>query len=296
MTRRKKRIRRAGRFSTVTTCISTTLVLVLLGFIVLFVSIGTNYSHQLREGLTIEVMLDDSIATHDLELVQTRLRQAPYAREVRYISKEHGTQEMNEALQGDMSDFLGASPIPAEFEVYLRADYAAVDSLDRYERSIRLMRGVTDVSYPREIMKSLDRTIPAVGIGLLVVAALLAVISFSLINNTIRLSVYARRFSIHAMKLVGAEWSFIRRPFLWHAFLIGFVAAVIAGGLLGAAMYYLKYQAGMGDIYLNTLITPAVWLSTMGVILVCGLVLTVWCAYISVNRHLRMKGSKMYLM
>lgn len=295
MPKRRKKIRHAGRFSTITTCISTTLVLLLLGIIVLFVSVGTNYSRQLREGLTIEVMLSDSINVHELEAVQTMLRRAPYARDVRYISKEHGTQEMNEALQGDMSDFLGASPIPAEFEVYLQADYANVDSLDRYEKSIRLLTGVTDVSYPREIMKSLDRTIPAVGLGLLIVAALLGIVSFSLINNTIRMSVYARRYSIHTMKLVGAGWGFIRRPFLLQALRIGLVAAVIAGSALGGAMYYLKYEAGAGDIYLNTLITPEVWIATLGVIFVCGLLLTMWCAYFSVNRHLRMSGAEMYL-
>lgn len=295
MNKPRHKKRRAGRFSTVTTGISTTLVLVLLGIVVLFVTVGTNYSRQLREGLTVELLVSDSATTQQKLATQTRLRQAPYARRVNFISKERGTKEMNEALQGEMSEFLGSSPIPAEFEVYLKADYANLDSIAHYEKSMRAMPGIEDVIYPRDIMESLDQTIPAVGLGLLVVAALLGLVSFSLINNTVRLNVYARRYSIQTMKLVGASWGFIRRPFLLQAFRIGLVAAIIAGGLLGGALYYLQYEAGAGDIYLNSLITPEVWIATLGIIFVCGTLLTVFCAFVSVNRHLRMKSDEVYI-
>ncbi len=286
---KKKKIRSAGRFATITTGISTTLVLVLLGLIVLFVSIGNNFSRQLREGLFVEVMLNDSISQTDLLAVQSHLRQAPYARAVSYKSKAQGIAEMNEALGGDMGEFQGSSPIPAEFEVYLKADYANLDSLKHYEGDMQKLSGVSEINYPRDTMEKLDRTIPSVSIILLVVAALLAVVSFSLINNTIRMSVYARRYSIHTMKLVGASWRFIRRPFIWQALRIGIVAAVIAGGLLGAALYYLRFEAGTGSIYFNQLVTPEVWIYTIGTIFVCGIVLTVFCAFFSVNRHLRNK-------
>lgn len=295
MARNRKKTPKAGRFGTITTTISTTLVLILLGMVVLFVGIGNNFSQQLREGLTVEVMLHDSIANADLLAVQSRLRQAPYARKVDYISKERGTREMNEALQDDMVDFVGESPIPAEFEVYLKADYACPDSLRRYEKEMRKLPGVIDVTYPRDVMESLDRTIPAVGLVLLVVAALLALVSFSLINNTVRMSVYARRYSIQTMKLVGASWGFIRRPFIWQAFRIGLVAALVAGALLGGALYYLQFEAGLGDIYLNQLVTPWVWAATLGTVVVCGICLTMCCAYVSVNRYLRMNNRMIYL-
>lgn len=295
MTKKRKKTRRTGRFATVTTCISTTLVLVLLGLVVLFVTMGTNFSRQLREELFVEVMLSDSITAPQLQATQTRLRTAPYARAVKYTSKEQATREMNAALQDDMTDLTGTSPVPAEFEVYLRADYACLDSLRHYEKSMRSLPGVTDVSYPRDVMESLDRTIPGVGAALLVVAGLLALVSFSLINNTMRMSVYARRYSIHTMKLVGAGWGFIRRPFIWQALRIGLVAALIAGGLLGGALYYLQFFADGGGTYLNQLVTPWVWVATLGAILVCGLVLTVWCAWVSVNRHLHMSAGEMYL-
>jgi cell division transport system permease protein len=295
MSKPHKKGRTRGHFGAITTCISTTLVLVLLGIVVLFVSVGNNYSRQLREGFTVEVMLNDSIQPVQQSTTLAALRKAPYAREVNYISKEQGMREMNDVMGGDLGTFDGTSPVPAEFEVFLNYDYANADSLARYEKAMLALPGVSEVNYPRDIMQSLDRTIPAIGLGLLIVAGLLALVSFSLINNIIRMSVYARRYSIHTMKLVGASWSFIRRPFIVQALRIGIVAAIIACGLLGGMIYYLQFEAGAGDIYINQLITPEVWIYTLGVIVVCGICLTAWSAYLSVNHHLSLRGGEVYV-
>lgn len=295
MSKPHKKRRTRGHFGAITTCISTTLVLVLLGIVVLFVSVGNNYSRQLREGFTVEVMLNDSIQPVQQSTTLVALRKAPYAREVNYISKEQGMREMNDVMGGDLGTFDGTSPVPAEFEVFLNYDYANADSLARYEKAMLALPGVSEVNYPRDIMQSLDRTIPAIGLGLLIVAGLLALVSFSLINNIIRMSVYARRYSIHTMKLVGASWSFIRRPFIVQALRIGIVAAIIACGLLGGMIYYLQFEAGAGDIYINQLITPEVWIYTLGVIVVCGICLTAWSAYLSVNHHLSLRGGEVYV-
>lgn len=295
MSKQHKKRRSRGHFGAITTCISTTLVLVLLGIVVLFVSVGNNYSRQLREGFTVEVMLNDSIQPVQQSATLAALRKAPYAREVNYISKEQGMREMNDVMEGDLGTFDGTSPVPAEFEVFLKYDYANADSLARYEKAMLALPGVSEVNYPRDIMQSLDRTIPAIGLGLLIVAGLLALVSFSLINNIIRMSVYARRYSIHTMKLVGASWAFIRHPFIAQALRIGIVAAIIACGLLGGMIYYLQFEAGAGDIYINQLITPEVWIYTLGVIVVCGICLTAWSAYLSVNHHLSLRGGEVYV-
>lgn len=291
----KRPRRHTGRFGTFTTCISITMVLIMIGIITLFAGMATNYSNQLREGLTVELMLTDSITPQQMTATQARLKAAPWARQVTYISQEQGLRDMNEAMGTDIGTFDGTSPVPAEFEVSLNAPYANLDSIKRYEPSMLAMPGVAEVNYPRDIMQSLDRTIPAVTLGLLAVAALLALVSFSLINNTMRMSVYARRYSIHTMKLVGASWGFIRRPFMWQAMRIGFVSAIIAGGLLSAAMWYLQTQAGAGSIYINTLVPPLVWATTLGAIVICGLGLTALCASLSVNHHLRLRGGEVYL-
>ena len=282
MQSRKKRS--TGSFNTVTSCISTTLVLILLGTVVTFVTMANNFSRQLREGLTVELLLSDSTATNELLATQARLRRAPYARAVDYISKERGTKEMNEALQGDVGEFLGGSPIPAEFEVYLHADYANLDSLRHYEASMRAMPGVTDVIYPKEVMQSLDRTIPSIGLVLLGVAGLLAIVSFSLINNTMRLSIARRRHSIQIMKLIGARWGFIRKPFLLNAMGMGLLAGILADGVIFSGIYALmSWDEGVAS-----LISPAIIALTLGSVLLTGIVLTLVCAFFSVNRHLYM--------
>ncbi len=295
MAKQQKKKRKIGQFGTLTTGISTTLVLLLLGIVVLFVSIGTNYSRQIREGLTVCISLNDSISQSELQATQARLRQAPYTRKVDYISKEQGTREMNEALQSDMVDFIGFSPIPAEFEVYLKAEYANLDSLAHYEKSMKALPGVTDVSYPKDLMANLDRIIPTVGLILLVVAVLLSIISFSLINNSIRMNVYSKRYSIHTMKLVGASWGFIRRPFIAQAFYIGLTSALMAGAILGSLLYYLRFMVEAGDSYFNQLITPLVWIATLGTIFTAGILFTIWCAFISINHHLHMNTGQVYL-
>ena len=181
MNKAHKRPRRhTGRFGTFTTCISITMVLIMIGIITLFAGMATNYSNQLREGLTVELMLTDSITPQQMTATQARLKAAPWARQVTYISQEQGLRDMNEAMGTDIGTFDGTSPVPAEFEVSLNAPYANLDSIKHYEPSMLAMPGVAEVNYPRDIMQSLDRTIPAVTLGLLVVAALLALVSFSL--------------------------------------------------------------------------------------------------------------------
>lgn len=287
----KKRKSTGGRFNTVTSCISTTMVLILLGIIVFFTVVAHNFSRALRENFTVEVLLSDNIPNGELLNLQDELRKAPYSRHVAYLSKEKGTQAMAEALQDGPVEFQGFNPIPAEFEVYLNADYATKDSIARFEAELRKNPYVADVVYPQEAMENVDHLIPVVSLVLLGLAVLLIVISFALINNTIRMSVYARRYTIQTMKLVGAKWSYIRRPFMARALGIGFVAAVVAGGVLGAGICYLLQL----DNVISGVVTPLVITLTLGSVFAFGLLLTLACAFFSVNRFLRMNSSEVAL-
>lgn len=287
----KKKRRGSGSFNTITACISTALVLILLGTVVFFVTMADNLGRTLRENFTVEVLLDDSISNREAVALQRTLREQPYVRRVSYTSKERATREQAEALDTDPSEFLGYSPIPASFELHLKAEYADKDSLARYTPALKAHRYVTDVVYPQDLMDVVNDNIRRVSIVLLAIAVLLAFVSFALINNTMRFSVYARRFTIHSMKLVGAKWSFIRRPFMARAFWIGLVASLVADGLLFSGMQALIEW----DADICRLITPFVMAVTLGSVLACGLLLTLSCAFFSVNRHLRMSGNDVYL-
>ncbi len=286
-----KKRRNSGSFNSVTSCISTTLVLILFGTVVFFVTMADNLSRSLRENFTVQVLLNDSISNKETVKLQDELRKEPYVRLVTYISKEKATREQAEILETDPEEFLGNSPIPASFELHLKAEYANNDSLELYTPALKARKYITEVIYPQDLMDAVNDNIRRVSIVLLAIAVLLTFVSFALINNTMRLSVYARRFTIHTMKLVGAKWGFIRRPFMLQAFWIGFISASLAGGLLfGAMKYLIDWDAALG-----LLITPSVMLITLVSVFGCGLCLTMVCAFFSVNRFLRMKGNEIFL-
>ena len=288
---RKKNRKSSGHFATLTSCISTTLVLILLGSVVFFVTMAENFSNRVRSEMPVAVLLKDSIPADALQALQAQLRGKPYVRSVTYVSKEQGAKETYESMQMQPGEFLTDNPILAELELSLHAEYANKESINRIAPEIRKNPYVADVVYPIEEIDNLNHTIPIIGTVLLSVAVLLTFITFALINNTIRMSIYARRFLIHTMKMVGARWSFIRRPFMRQAFWIGFSAAAIADGLIGAGIWYLQRM----DVYMSELITPRVQILTLGSVVVCGLVLTLVCAYFSVNKYLRMRGGDVYL-
>ena len=149
---------------------------------------------------------------------------------------------------------------------------------------------VTEVTYQHDLIEQVNNSLTKISIGLLIVAALLTFISFSLINNTVRLGIYARRFSIHTMKLVGASWGFIRKPFIKRAVSVGVVAALLADGFLGGCLY-------AWSLHEPELVTVLGWQElaiTGGSVFLFGIIITALCANISVNKFLKMKAGDLY--
>ena len=200
-----------------------------------------------------------------------------------YTSKEEATRQQVDL--GMDNDFLGSSPIPASFEVHLKANYADTDSLQRYMPLLNKDARVSDVIYPGDLMKDVNRNIRKISIILLIVAALLGFVSIALINNTLRMSVAKRRDAIQTMKLVGAKWSLIRRPFLTQAFYIGLISSIVADLALWGAMLGLRSW----DEDVSMLVTPTVMVLTLIGVPAVGISLTVISAYFSVNRHIGMR-------
>jgi cell division transport system permease protein len=195
-----------------------------------------------------------------------------------------------EELGSDPTEFLGFNPFPATLEIKLKADYANRDSLKWIAKEIRKDSRVSDLAYMEDLMNKVNTNLSRVSLILLVLAVLLTFVSFSLISNTVRLSIYANRFVIHTMKLVGASWGFIRRPFLRQAMLVGVIAAVFAIGILGAGVYGLYMtQPGIDEI-----VTWQVMAITAGTVFLFGLIITALCAWLAVNKFLRMRARELY--
>ena len=274
----------------ITSSISTTLVLLLLGMVVFFVLSANNLSTYVRENIGISVLVSDDMKEPEALKFQKTLNEKSYVKESVYISKEQALKEQTEAMGTDPAEFLGYNPFTASIEIKLNAQYANSDSIAWIEKEILTNKKVMEVSYPQNLIDSVNRNIQKVSIFLLGLAALLTLISFALINNTIRLAIYSKRFLIHTMKLVGASWSFIRRPFLVRNVWIGVLAGIMADAiLLGMAYMLVTYEPQLIEI-----ITPNALLVVMASVFVFGLAITFLCAYISINKYLRMKASALY--
>lgn len=274
----------------VTLCISTTMVLILLGLVVFFVLSARNLTSHMKENLVVTVMLKDSVTVNDAKLFCRDLYHRPYSHNIDYISQEQAQREQVKELGSDPTEFLGFNPFPATLEIQLKADYANRDSLKWIAKEIRKDARVSDLTYMEDLMDRVNRNLSRLSLILLVLAALLTFVSFSLISNTVRLSVYARRFVIHTMKLVGASWGFIRRPFLKQAVGIGLIAALLAIIVLGLGVYGLFLtQPGIEEV-----VTWQVLAITAGSILLFGILITALCAWLAVNKFLRMKAGELY--
>ena len=274
----------------ITSSISTMLVLLLLGMVVFFILSANNLSNYVRENIGFTVLISDDMKESEILKFQKELDTRPFVKESQYISKSQALKEQTEAMGTDPAEFLGYNPFTASIEIKFNAEYANADSVAWIEKLILKNKKVMEVSYPQDLLDAVNRNIQRISILLLGLAALLTLISFALINNTIRLTIYSKRFLIHTMKLVGASWGFIRKPFLVRNLWIGILAAIMANSLLlGMAYLLVKYEPELIDI-----ITPSTLLWMMLSVLLFGIVITWICAYISINKYLRMKVSTLY--
>ena len=274
----------------VTACISTSLVLLLLGTVTLVVLSAKSLSDHIRENLELSLLLNDNITEKEVTNIVNYAQSQPYAKEVAYISKEDILAEQTASMGIDPTEFLGYNPYTASIEIKLRADYANTDSIIPIKSRLMRYTQIREITYPSELMDNVNDNIRKISAVLLALALALSLISFALINNTIKLTIYSQRFLLHTMKLVGASWGFIRRPFLLRNMGIGIISGILANGLIGGGIYLLlRYEPQMSPLF--TLPTMAI----VGVcVMVFGLLITLLCAYVSINRFLKMKAGDLY--
>ena len=273
-----------------TSTISVSLLLILMGLVVLLSLTARVVADSVKQNLAVTVVLEDDVQKADAEQVQLELKSRCYVSSIDYISREQALQEQIESMGIDPTDFLGANPFSISMEIRVKPEYSCNDSLQWISNELRGMNNVADVMYQKDLVESLNRNLHRASLFLFVIALLLVIISLSLINNTVRLSVFAHRFVIHTMKLVGAKWSFIRRPFLVRGFWIGTVSAFIADAVILGGIYW----ASTYDSSVLYYVTTQNMLITAAAVLGIGLTLTIVCTYFSVTHCLKMRGSELY--
>ena len=274
----------------ITSSISTMLVLLLLGLVVFFVLAANNLSVYVRENINFSILINGEMKESEIIKLQKNLNDEPFVKESGYVSKSQALKEQSEAMGTNPEEFLGYNPFTASIEVKLHSDYANSDSIAKIEKIIKRNTNIQDVLYQRDLIDAVNENIRNISLVLLVLAVVLTFISFALINNTIRLAIYSKRFLIHTMKLVGASWGFIRKPFLVRNIWSGVLAAAVADAILmGTAYSLVSYEPELIRV-----ITPDVMLLVSLSVLAFGVIITFLCAYLSINKYLRMKASSLY--
>ncbi len=278
------------RSSYLTLVVSVSLVLFLLGILGLVLINAKELSDYFRESLSFSVWLKDDTKEADIRMLQKDLDAKHYVKSTEYISKDEAAEKMKEELGEDFISFLGDNPLPPSIDVYLISSYTVPDSVSKIEKYILQYPFVREVLIPESLLFLINENIKKISLFLLVISSFLLLISLTIINNTIRLSVYSKRFLIRTMQLVGATRAFIRKPFIVQSAFHGFLAALLAIMLMLALLYLIEKEFFMMFTFQNTEL-----LILLGaVIIFIGILINIISTWFSVNRYLSISEDKLY--
>jgi cell division transport system permease protein len=278
------------RASYITSIISITLVLFMLGLLGLIILHGKKLSDFVRENISVSVMLKENVSDEQVVNYMKRLQKTSYVKQAEFISREQAAKELSNELGEDFVQFLGYNPLPASIDLQLRAEYANTDSIARIEKQLLTSNLVKEVVYQKSLIDQVNANISKITFVILGFSLILLMISVILINNTIKLSIYAKRFLIRSMQLVGATETFIRLPFIKKSIVHGVIAAAIAILLLVGTLYLVRQR--IPEIaQLQDMSQFAVFFA--GVLLL-GIILSALSTWVSVNKFLRMKIDNLY--
>lgn len=276
--------------SNFTSTISVALVLLLLGIIAFLGILANTFSKELKENIGFSVVLQSETTPEQVAAMDKMWKASSYVSEVKYISKEAALQNWEAETGENLVELFGVNPLNAEYEVYVKAEYANLDSLQVIEKQLKSINFVDEIAMHKSEVDAANRNISNVALVLFVIAVLLMLISFVLINNTVRLTVYSRRFLIHTMKLVGAKPGFIRRPFVVSNMLNGLIAAFVSMLFLGGVYLFLQNidESLVVTFSVVEIVAVFVGLIVLGV-LICGL-----AAFLAANKYIRLSYDDLF--
>ena len=291
MQNRSNRLIRRRLFGAwVSTVISISLVLLLVGVASILLLNARSVSDYFKENLQVSVLMKQDVTEEQALQYQSALAGVPGVKATTFISREQGIEEMAKMLGSDFLDVFSSAPVPVSIDVNLEAAYVSTDSLEVVREVLSASPLVDEVVYQTSLVEALNTNLRKIGLVLGVLILLLLFISFVLIGNMVRLNVFSRRFTIHTMQLVGATRGFIRAPFIGQSALQGLFAALVAIALLVAGLFILRKEfVQLFEIFrLDSL------LATMGIVVVSGVLICVVSTWIVVGRLVRFDRDQLY--
>ena len=278
------------RSSYLTLVISVSLVLFLLGVLGLLLINAKELSDYFRESLSFSVMLGDDAKEADIRMLQKDLDAKAFVKSTEYVSKSEAAAKMKEELGEDFINFLGDNPLPPTIDVYLYAGYTSPDSVAKVEKYVMEYPFVKEIYYQESLLFLINENVKKITLFLLVISSFLFLIAITIINNTIRLSIYSRRFLIRTMQLIGATRGFIRRPFILQSAFHGLLAALLAMCLLMGLLYLIEKEFFLLFTFRSTNL-----LLLLGVSLIfIGVLINIISTFFSVNRYLSISEDQLY--
>jgi cell division transport system permease protein len=286
----EKYSQRRLKTSYASTVVGITLVLYMLGLLGLIILHANKLSDYVKENIGFTVFLNEDVKEVDIIQLQKTLDAREYVKSTEYITSEKAAEDMKKDIGEDFVTFLGYNPLPPSIDVRFKADYANADSLSTLQKELEKNSFVKEVSYQESLVSGVNENLRKISLIILGFSALLLVISIALINNTIRLSVFSKRFLLRTMQLIGATESFIRRPFLLKGVVQGIIASIVAIILLVFTLYFAQKEVPE----LEELQDAFLFIKLFIFVMVLGMIISWASTYLAVRKYLRIKTDYLY--
>ncbi|RNC87801.1 MAG: FtsX-like permease family protein [Winogradskyella sp.] len=276
--------------SYISVVISIALVLFLLGCLGLLVLNSKKVADHFKEQVVMTIYLNDTAKEVEVKQLEKSLIMADYSKEAVYVSKEEAAEFMKADTGEDFMDFVGYNPLKNSIDVYLKADYVTTEKLTEISEGLSEKSFIEEIRYDNDLVELMNDNVKKISLWVLIISGLFTLIAVLLINSSIRLAVYSKRFIIKTMQMVGATKTFIRRPFVWQSVKLGIIGAVIALIGMGVVLYYLDISFPELRLLENMILVIALF---AGVFLL-GIVITWISTFIATQRFLNLKTDQLY--
>lgn len=270
--------------------LSIGLVLFLLGLLGMLVLNAKKVSDHFKEQVVVTIYLKDSAKDVEIKQLEKSLALSDYVKSTEFVSKEQAAESMKAENGEDFMEFLGYNPLQNSMDVHVKADFVTADQLQVISEEALTKSFVDEVRYDNDLVTLMNNNVKKISFWILVISGLFTVIAVLLINSSIRLSVYSKRFTIKTMQMVGATKQFIRRPFVWKSVRLGIIGAVLAMIGMAVVLYYVNKTFPELNLLNNTVLISMLFAG----IFLMGIVITWISTFIATQRFLNLKTDQLY--
>lgn len=283
----QKRRLRSSYFSVI---VSIALVLFMVGILGLILLKSTKVANHFKEKVALTLFIKDNVSNEQIFSLKESLKKEDFTKKVLYISKERAAKQYSKEIGEDFLEFLGTNPIKNAIDIYVKAAFVSPKKMQELEARFQENAFVADVSYDKPLINLLTKNIKKIGFWLLVISGFFGIVAIFLINSSIRLSIYSKRFNIKTMQMVGATKGFIRKPFIWQSIKLGVLGAFLASAGIGVLIYYVDKQIPALDLIKDYM--TLVYL--FGGILTTAFIITWLSTFFATQRFLNLQTDKLY--